>query len=29
MKIIRKFEEVFIHNLRETMLKKYRKTCKN
>jgi hypothetical protein len=28
MKVLRKFEEVCIHNLRETMLKKYRKSCK-
>ena len=29
MKIIRKFEEVCIHSFRETLLKKYRKSCKN
>ena len=27
MKVLRKFEEVCIHNLRENMLKKYRKSC--
>ncbi len=28
MRVIRKFEEVCIHNLREVMLKKYKKSCK-
>ncbi len=28
MKIVRKFEEMLIHNFRETCLKKYKKTCK-
>ena len=28
MKILRKFEEVAIHKWRETMIKKYKRSCK-